>query len=367
MARPENRAGLLRTVALVAFFSTLSCTKAFIIPSGTSPWLSVVHAPAFESEERRPAGGAPALSVRLAAAKKKTTGGGASPPSSKTSPALSVSTSKKKSRKDEGQAQRHAKHMKKPTDSATRADFGLGGPDFEMELLPPTDKNAGPKTATSRKGVSGSVGTVGGDEDHTTDHHLRLLRQTGKYPVLVLNTDAQPLSYLPLSIIRWQEAIKAIFLERVTVLAYYDSYIQSTAGPWQLPSVVCLKQYQKGCRERPPPLNRRNIYIRDRYSCAYCSQRLSAHDLTLDHVMPRSKGGKGSWDNLVTCCRQCNRRKGKRTVKELKEIGMVLLNPPRKPKMSELQRQARLYRTAAGVFPHESWETYLGGPPETEL
>jgi hypothetical protein len=46
---------------------------------------------------------------------------------------------------------------------------------------------------------------------------------------------------------------------------------------------------------------------------------------------------------------------------------MVLLNPPRKPKMSELQRQARLYRTAAGVFPHESWETYLGGPPETEL
>lgn len=233
MARPENRAGFLRTVALVAFVSTLSYTKAFIIPPGTSPWLSVVHAPAFDSEERRPAGGAPALSVRLAAAKKKTTGGGASPPSSKTSPALSVSTSKKKSRKDEvrecqsilliprvrrfesslqssiflaqGQAQRHAKHMKKPTDSATCADFGLGGPDFEMELLPPTDKNAGPKTATSRKGVSGSVGTVGGDEDHTTDHHLRLLRQTGKYPVLVLNTDAQPLSYLPLSIIRWQE------------------------------------------------------------------------------------------------------------------------------------------------------------------
>jgi hypothetical protein len=63
-------------------------------------------------------------------------------------------------------------------------------------------------------------------------------------------------------------------------------------------------------------------------------------------------------------CRQCNRRKGKRTVKELKDIGMVLMNPPRKPKMSELQRQARLYRTAAGTFPHESWQTYLGGPPE---
>jgi hypothetical protein len=85
------------------------------------------------------------------------------------------------------------------------------------------------------------------------------------------------------------------------VLAYYDSFIQSTAGPWQLPSVICLKQYQKGCRERPPPLNRRNIYIRDHYSCAYCTQRLKANDLTLDHVMPRSKGGKGSWDNLVTC------------------------------------------------------------------
>jgi len=105
----------------------------------------------------------------------------------------------------------------------------------------------------------------------------------------------------PLSLPSFLQAIKAIFLERVTVLAYYDSFIQSTAGPWQLPSVICLKQYQKGCRERPPPLNRRNIYIRDHYLCAYCTQRLKATDLTLDHVLPRSKGGKGSWDNLVTC------------------------------------------------------------------
>jgi|EP00624_Nannochloropsis_granulata_P004576 hypothetical protein len=109
--------------------------------------------------------------------------------------------------------------MKTPDSSATRADFGLGGPGFEMELLPPIDRDAGPIISTSgssgkrdKKGGSSSSSSTGtstststGEEEHTTDHHLRLLRQTGKYPVLVLNTDAQPLSYLPLSIIRWQE------------------------------------------------------------------------------------------------------------------------------------------------------------------
>lgn len=106
--------------------------------------------------------------------------------------------------------------MKTPDSSATRADFGLSGPGFEMELLPPINPDAGPVTSTSgssgkrdRKGGSSSTSTSTStstvEEEHTTDHHLRLLRQTGKYPVLVLNTDAQPLSYLPLSIIRWQE------------------------------------------------------------------------------------------------------------------------------------------------------------------
>ncbi len=232
---------------------------------------------------------------------------------------------------------RAAKHMKVPSPDATRAEFGAA-PGFELELLPPADRDSPPVTAT------GSSTGMAAEDEHTTDSYLRLLRQTGKFPVLVLNTDAQPLSYLPLSIIRWQEAIKGIFLDRLTVLDYYDSYIQSTAGPWyvcvwglcgcvsavscvclpmhfhsafihpfphkrptpwhrQLPSVVCLKTYQKGCRERPPPLNRRNIYIRDSFCCAYCSTRLKAIDLTLDHVLPRSKGGKGSWDNLVTCCK----------------------------------------------------------------
>ncbi|GAB5030554.1 hnh endonuclease [Nannochloropsis oceanica] len=353
-------------VALVMCILTLA--TAFVVP----PYSLTASSAAGDGRRTVSPAGDPLTC--LAAAKKKSAGNTSG--SGGSTSAATPSSLKKRARKgDEGQAQLRASFMKTPDSSATRADFGLSGPGFEMELLPPINPDAGPVTSTSgssgkrdRKGGSSSTSTSTStstvEEEHTTDHHLRLLRQTGKYPVLVLNTDAQPLSYLPLSIIRWQEAIKAIFLERVTVLAYYDSFIQSTAGPWQLPSVICLKQYQKGCRERPPPLNRRNIYIRDHYLCAYCTQRLKATDLTLDHVLPRSKGGKGSWDNLVTCCRQCNRRKGKRTVKELKDIGMVLMNPPRKPKMSELQRQARLYRTAAGTFPHESWQTYLGGPPE---
>lgn len=75
------------------------------------------------------------------------------------------------------------------------------------------------------------------------------MRSLGKWPVLVLNADCQPLSFLPLSVMRWQDAIKAIWLERVTVLEYYNSFIQSSRGPWQLPSVICLKEYQKTRRE----------------------------------------------------------------------------------------------------------------------
>lgn len=72
-------------------------------------------------------------------------------------------------------------------------------------------------------------------------------------------------------------------------------------------------------------LNRRNIYLRDRYECAFCLTRLRAIDLSLDHVHPRCKGGKSTWDNLVTCCRTCNRKKGKRTVKELKEVRALFM------------------------------------------
>jgi 5-methylcytosine-specific restriction endonuclease McrA len=90
--------------------------------------------------------------------------------------------------------------------------------------------------------------------------------------------------------------------------------------------------------------------------CQYCSTRLRGAELTLDHVMPKVKGGRGTWENLVTCCKGCNKKKGKRTIKELGDIGMNLLRVPRKPTMYEIQKTARHFPPN---FVHESWEAFL--------
>jgi 5-methylcytosine-specific restriction endonuclease McrA len=124
-------------------------------------------------------------------------------------------------------------------------------------------------------------------------------------PALVLNADYRPLSYYPLSLWSWQDAIKAIFLERVNVVSQYDKVVRSPSFEMQLPSVVCLKTYIKPARH--PAFTRFNVFLRDRFSCQYCGDR---DDLTFDHVIPRSLGGQTTWENVVAACSCCNLRKG---------------------------------------------------------
>ena len=107
-----------------------------------------------------------------------------------------------------------------------------------------------------------------------------------KLPALVLNADFRPLSYYPLSIWCWQDAIKAVFLDRVNILSEYDTLVRSPSFEMRLPSVVSLKSYVKPTRF--PAFTRFNVFLRDRFTCQYCGQR---EDLTFDHVVPRSKGG----------------------------------------------------------------------------
>ena len=125
------------------------------------------------------------------------------------------------------------------------------------------------------------------------------------FPALVLNADFRPLSYYPLSLWSWQDAIKAVFLDRVNIVANYDRAVHSPSLEMKLPSVVSLKTFVKPATH--PAFTRFNVFLRDRFSCQYCGGR---EDLTFDHLVPRSRGGHTTWDNVVAACSPCNLRKG---------------------------------------------------------
>ena len=167
-------------------------------------------------------------------------------------------------------------------------------------------------------------------------------------PALVLNADFRPLSYYPLSLWPWQEAIKAVFLDRVEVVSSYDQMVRSPSFEMRLPSVVALKNYVP--QDRPPAFTRFNLFLRDAFACQYCG---AGEDLTFDHVIPRSRGGRTTWENIVTACSPCNLHKGGRTPRE---ADMIPRRRPVRPDMHELQEHGRR-------FPpnhlHESWLDYL--------
>ena len=127
----------------------------------------------------------------------------------------------------------------------------------------------------------------------------------------MLNADFRPLSYYPLSLWSWQDAIKAVFLERVNIVAQYDRAVHCPSFEMKLPSVVSLKTYVKPSTH--PAFTRFNVFLRDRFSCQYCGAR---DDLTFDHLLPRSRGGHTTWENVVAACSPCNLRKGSMTPAE---------------------------------------------------
>ena len=116
-------------------------------------------------------------------------------------------------------------------------------------------------------------------------------------PTLVLNSDFRPLSYFPLSLWSWQETIKAVFLDRVNILSEYEDVIHSPSFEIKLPSVISLKDYVHQTRD--PAFTRFNVFLRDSFTCQYCNSKFPTQQLTFDHVLPRSLGGK---DFLVKCC-----------------------------------------------------------------
>ena len=126
---------------------------------------------------------------------------------------------------------------------------------------------------------------------------------------LLLNSDAQPVSWLPLSTLTWQDAIKYMVLDKARVLEFHDDWIVHSAN-WEtpVPSIMMLTEYMKpktGIR-----FSKSNVFLRDSYTCQYCGVKLEKSKCTLDHVLPTSHGGKTTFDNSTTACGPCNANKG---------------------------------------------------------
>ena len=178
------------------------------------------------------------------------------------------------------------------------------------------------------------------------------------HPVLVLNADFRPLSYYPLSLWSWQDAVKAVVCDRVKVVSEYDREICSPSRRLRLPSVIALKAYLPTAHRTA--FTRFNVFLRDRFCCQYCGQPFAAHDLTFDHVIPRSRGGLTTWDNVVAACSPCNLRKGNLMPNA---AGMNPITPPVEPSTSALQAVGRAFPPH---FLHQSWRDFLYWDSELE-
>lgn len=174
-------------------------------------------------------------------------------------------------------------------------------------------------------------------------------------PALVLNADYRPLSYFPLSLWSWQTAIKAVFLRRVNIVCEYERVVHSPSTELRLPSVIALKKYVRPARH--PAFTRFNLFLRDKFSCQYCGL---GEDLTFDHLIPRSQGGRTTWRNVTTACASCNLRKGGKTPAQ---SGMHPKMRPFKPSSHQLMENGRAFPPN---YLHESWRDYLYWDSELE-
>ncbi|KAM0861752.1 hypothetical protein ACQ4PT_045681 [Festuca glaucescens] len=169
------------------------------------------------------------------------------------------------------------------------------------------------------------------------------------------------LSYRPVNVVCWKRAICLEFTEKADVLEYYDQTVSSPSGSFYIPAVLRVPQLLQVVKRRRVKqcLSRKNILYRDHFTCQYCP---SEDDLTIDHVIPTSRGGKWEWENLVTACSRCNSRKGNKT---LLQANMKLRKIPKAPKEFDIiavpltKSAFRTIRRRQGL--PEEWLQYIAG------
>lgn len=159
-------------------------------------------------------------------------------------------------------------------------------------------------------------------------------------------------TYEPLKVVDWRKAMTLLCQGKVEVVSEYDREVRSVSVTFRLPSVIRLLRYITISRRMDDvPFSRANIYARDGHRCQYCGSEFPVGELTFDHVVPVSQGGRKDWENIVTACIPCNRRKGGRTPAE---AGMRVIRPPCRPGRSPVVRITFGLRDAP-----ESWRDYL--------
>jgi 5-methylcytosine-specific restriction endonuclease McrA len=155
----------------------------------------------------------------------------------------------------------------------------------------------------------------------------------------------------PTRVISWQRAIVLTFLGKVEVVEEYEAVVVSPSTTLRIPAVVRQRRAAPH-RARSPAFSRSNVFLRDDYTCQYCTETKEPSLLNLDHVLPRSQGGRSGWENIVTSCYPCNQRKAGRTPEQ---ASMRLLRRPVRPARLAKPRLATL--RAGKTLPTE-WEPY---------
>lgn len=165
---------------------------------------------------------------------------------------------------------------------------------------------------------------------------------------LVLNA-----TFEPLKIVSWQRAMTLFVQGKAEVLEEHEREARSVSFTFRLPSVVRLLRFVR-VRQKADyvPFTRANIYSRDDYTCQYCGEPFEPEDLTFDHVVPAAQGGRRSWENIVTACVPCNKRKAARTPEQ---AGMHLIRPAKKPSSTPALRVTVGLRRNTP----DSWRSYL--------
>jgi 5-methylcytosine-specific restriction endonuclease McrA len=160
-------------------------------------------------------------------------------------------------------------------------------------------------------------------------------------------------TYEPLQIVSWKRAVKMHFQEKVEILEHHSREIRSVRMSMKVPSVIRLVSYAHVRRRHIAiRFSRQNLFARDKFRCQYCGDRFSIPDLTYDHVVPVARGGRKTWENIVTSCITCNREKGNRTPEE---AGMQMLKRPTAPLGFPAKIQLLFHRIQAP----DCWRAYI--------
>jgi 5-methylcytosine-specific restriction endonuclease McrA len=162
--------------------------------------------------------------------------------------------------------------------------------------------------------------------------------------VLVLNA-----TYEPMSVVSVRRAVLLLLKEKAEIVEAAEAYLRSARIQLPVPLVIRLVCYVRIPHRLSLPVSRRTVLARDQYTCQYCGTQPGRAQLTMDHVVPRSRGGNTCWENVVTACGPCNRRKGGRTPDE---ANMPVLKLPRRPRYLALT-------LLEGSSAHETWDKYM--------